>query len=276
MYPCDSADEENERCDFDNKEPTTEVKHNGIIAREFKYKPDGSIKLMLRHTFTTLKFFRRVLMDYCIQEGVSINNEKNESYKVTAKCKDPKYKWRVNVLHAHELDCFMVKTFNPTYECERNTWCDDASIIWIARAYGFLFKILQEMILTKHGLEVPKGKIYKGKRLALKCVKGDHKAAYAKICKYANAVRKYNGQFSTFVSSNIPPGSKGLIFESFFLSFDAQIKGFIAACRSNIKLDSCHLRGSYGGLLLTIVALDSNSMTFPLAVVIVDFEIFNS
>ncbi|KAJ4725750.1 Mutator-like transposase [Melia azedarach] len=284
LHPCDSADEEDGICDFDNKEPTTEVQHNGIIAREFKYQPDGSIKLMLGHTFITLEFFRQVLVDYCIQEGVSINKEKNESYRVTAKCKDPKCKWRVHVSHARELDRFVVKTFNPTHECERKTWCDDATAVWIARAYGSLIRsnpniearVLQEMILTKHGLEVPKGRIYRGKRLALKCVGGDHKTAYAEIYKYANAVRKYNEQSITFVLSSIPSGSKGPTFESFFLSFGAQIEGFIAGCRPYIGLDGCHLRGAYGGVLLTVVALDSNSMIFPLAVAIVDSENFNS
>lgn len=71
-------------------------------------------------------------------------------------------------------------------------------------------------------------------------------------------------------SSN--PSLDGPIFEYFYLSFKAQIEGFIAGCRLYIGLDGYHLKGPYGGILLTNVALDANNMIFPLAIAIVDSE----
>lgn len=155
--------------------------------------------------------------------------------------------------YASEFDCFVIKTYNAMHECERTNWCNDATAIWIARIYGSLIrtnpnieaKILQEMIRTNQWLEVPKHRIYTGKRLALKSTSGDHKAAYAELHKYTNLVQKYNPGSFAFLKCSTPLDCREPIFECFYLSFATQIKGFIVGCRPYIRLDGCHLKGPY-------------------------------
>lgn len=53
---CDSDDEENKICDFCDEEILCDMYKN-IMFKEFKYKPDGSVKLVKGHAFLTLEFF---------------------------------------------------------------------------------------------------------------------------------------------------------------------------------------------------------------------------
>ncbi|KAK2642842.1 hypothetical protein Ddye_024605 [Dipteronia dyeriana] len=56
------------------------------------------------------------------------------------------------------------------------------------------------------------------------------------------------------------------------LSFQALKQGFLEGCRPFIGLDGCHLKGPYGGVLLSAVALEANSGIFPLAICICEKE----
>ena len=57
-----------------------------------------------------------------------------------------------------------------------------------------------------------------------------------------------------------------------FLSFEPQKVGFLEGYRPFIGVDGCHLKGPFGGVLLSAVSLDANSGLFPLAVCICEKE----
>ena len=61
-------------------------------------------------------------------------------------------------------------------------------------------------------------------------------------------------------------------FKRLFLSFGAIKRGFLRGCRPFIGFDGCHLKGPYGGVLLSAVALDGNNGLFPVAFVVVKSE----
>ena len=48
-----------------------------------------------------------------------------------------------------------------------------------------------------------------------------------------------------------------------FISFGAVIRGLVKGCRGRIRIDGAHLKGQYGGTLLSAVALDGNNQLFP-------------
>ncbi|XP_044508956.1 uncharacterized protein LOC123227891 [Mangifera indica] len=49
-------------------------------------------------------------------------------------------------------------------------------------------------------------------------------------------------------------------------------KGFLEGCRRFIGVDGCHLKGHFGGVLLSAVAIDANSGIFPLAICVCEVE----
>ena len=65
-------------------------------------------------------------------------------------------------------------------------------------------------------------------------------------------------------------------FQRMFVSFDAQRKGFLEGCMPFIGINRCHLKGSYGGVLLSAITLDANSGLYPLAYCICEGETFLS
>ncbi|KAL0378335.1 UNVERIFIED_CONTAM: hypothetical protein Sradi_3139000 [Sesamum radiatum] len=58
-------------------------------------------------------------------------------------------------------------------------------------------------------------------------------------------------------------------FSKFYVCFDALRRGFLSGCRPLIGVDGCHLKGPYGGVLLTAVAIDPNNNLYPLAYAVV-------
>ena len=61
-------------------------------------------------------------------------------------------------------------------------------------------------------------------------------------------------------------------FLRIFVSFTAQQLGFLEGCRPFMGFDGCCLKGPFGGVLLTAVALDANNSIFSLAFAVVECE----
>lgn len=57
-----------------------------------------------------------------------------------------------------------------------------------------------------------------------------------------------------------------------FMCFDALKMGFLSGCRLIRGVDGCHLKGTYAGVLLTAVGVDSNNNIYPIAYVVVRKE----
>ncbi|KAH7835706.1 hypothetical protein Vadar_029032 [Vaccinium darrowii] len=61
-----------------------------------------------------------------------------------------------------------------------------------------------------------------------------------------------------------------------FISFDAQIKGFLASCRPFIGLDACFLKGPFAGQLMHATGRDANDQIYPLCMAVVEAELKDS
>ncbi|XP_042487052.1 uncharacterized protein LOC122067285 [Macadamia integrifolia] len=62
------------------------------------------------------------------------------------------------------------------------------------------------------------------------------------------------------------------VFKRLFVSFKACVDGFLNGCRPFIGVDGCHLKGTYGGVLLAAVTVDGNKGLFPIAYCVVECE----
>lgn len=59
--------------------------------------------------------------------------------------------------------------------------------------------------------------------------------------------------------------SKKYLFQRFFFVFSVQRNTFLNDYRPFIRIDGCHLKDKYGGVLLVVVALDANKGIVSLA-----------
>ena len=129
-------------------------------------------------------------------------------------------------------------------------------------------KVISDLLREKFKVSVDSQRLYKAKRRALEGLIKDHAASFGKLRRYAYMVSLSNPGSAVHISTQDPQPT----FHRMFLSFDAQKLGFLEGCRPFIGVDGCHLKGPYGGVLLSAVALDANSGLFPLAVCICEKE----
>ncbi|XP_021747169.1 uncharacterized protein LOC110713015 [Chenopodium quinoa] len=90
--------------------------------------------------------------------------------------------------------------------------------------------------------------------------------------KYCEMIKSTNpGSFVFCAWVQLQEHEKPLVFKSIFISFKGVLDG-LKACRSLIGVDGAHLKGNYGGVLLSAVALDANNELYPFAWAIVSGE----
>ena len=61
-----------------------------------------------------------------------------------------------------------------------------------------------------------------------------------------------------------------------YIRYNAQKVGFLDGCRPFVGLDGCHLKGGFGGQLLSATAKDGNDNIFLMAMAVVEQENKNS
>ncbi|XP_065623664.1 uncharacterized protein LOC111995617 [Quercus suber] len=61
-------------------------------------------------------------------------------------------------------------------------------------------------------------------------------------------------------------------FKRMYIRYNAQKVGFLGGCRPFVGLDGCHLKGRFGGQLLSATAKDGNDNIFPVAIAVVEQE----
>ena len=52
----------------------------------------------------------------------------------------------------------------------------------------------------------------------------------------------------------------------------SDLVGFLGGCRPLVGLDGCHLKGKFGGHILSSIARDGNDNIFPVALHVVEQE----
>ena len=57
-----------------------------------------------------------------------------------------------------------------------------------------------------------------------------------------------------------------------YVRYNAQKVGFLGGCRPLVGLDGCHLKGKFGGHILSATARDGNDNIFPVALGVVEQE----
>lgn len=58
-------------------------------------------------------------------------------------------------------------------------------------------------------------------------------------------------------------------FKRMYVSFDTQVKAFLASCKPFIGLDGTHVKLPNGGHILTVQGRDTNNNLFPIAFALV-------
>ncbi|KAK0606515.1 hypothetical protein LWI29_038513 [Acer saccharum] len=253
------------------------------LRNAWKPNPNGKISLRVGQVFESAEKGREILSKYEIQEGFELDKSKNDARRLTYKCKGDECTWRIHVSSLPDDVTFRIRSITGDHvNCRRVMNNNEATTNWVASMTSILIrdnpnvkaKVLQTYIKSTHGVEPSKHKIYRAKRKELKMLKSDHVDCYGQLRKYGNILLQMN--LDSLVMVGIDTLCVTPKFQRFFLSFNAQLTGFIRGCKPFIGLDGCHLKGPYGGVLLSTIGLDSASGIFPIADCVVENECMES
>ena len=115
--------------------------------------------------------------------------------------------------------------------------------------------------------------LYRVRNMALSIINGGHDTSYSALPSSCDVIKSTN-EGSHANCAWYPPTypDRPLLFMSIFISFKASLDGLFVGCRSLIRVDGAHLKGNYGSVLLSAIALDGNHEMFPVAWGIVSCE----
>ncbi|XP_009600141.1 uncharacterized protein [Nicotiana tomentosiformis] len=227
--------------------------------------------------FNSVHEFRETLRKYAIANQFAFKYKKNDSHRVTVKCKAEGCPWRIHASRLSTTQLICIKKMNPTHTCEGAVVTNgyQATRSWVASIIKEKLKVFPNYkpkdivndIQKEYGIQLNYFQAWRGKEIAKEQLQGSYKEAYSQLPFFCEKVMETNpGSLATFTTKDDSS------FHRLFVSFHASLYGFEQGCRPLIFLDSIFLKSKYQGTLLAATAADGNDGVFPVAFAIVDAE----
>ncbi|XP_021751353.1 uncharacterized protein LOC110717021 [Chenopodium quinoa] len=226
---------------------------------------------------------RDVVKDYCIQSEFSVVVLKASNLRWTVKCSAIYCEWRLHASRLPDGVTWAIKSIqNMEHTCSglevknpmmSTKWAARVLLEDIRANNDIPANSLNQLLWQRYGVQMSTSTLYRMRSKVLRDINGGHDISYAQLPDYCEMVRSTNPGSSAFCAWTPQDHiDRPLQFLSIFISFKGCIDGLLAGCRSFIGMDGAHLKGNYGGVLLSAVALDANNALFPFAWAIVSIE----
>ncbi|XP_058000584.1 uncharacterized protein LOC110632612 [Hevea brasiliensis] len=227
--------------------------------------------------FTSVHEFRESLRKYAIAHQFAFRYKKNDSHRVTVKCKAEGCPWRIHASRLSTTQLICIKKMNPTHTCEGSvvTTGHQATRSWVASIIKEKLKVFPNYkpkdivndIKQEYGIQLNYFQAWRGKEIAKEQLQGSYKEAYNQLPLFCEKITETNpGSLATFTTK------EDSSFQRLFVSFHASLYGFLQGCRPLLFLDSIPLKSKYQGTLLAATAADGDDGVFPVAFAVVDAE----
>ncbi|XP_050224006.1 uncharacterized protein LOC126673784 isoform X2 [Mercurialis annua] len=227
--------------------------------------------------FSSVHEFRESLRKYAIAHQFAFRYKKNDSHRVTVKCKAEGCPWRIHASRLSTTQLICIKKMNPAHTCEGSvlTTGHQATRSWVASIIKEKLKIFPNYkpkdivndIKQEYGIQLNYFQAWRGKEIAKEQLQGSYKEAYNQLPLFCEKIRESNpGSHATFTTK------EDSSFQRLFVAFHASLYGFLQGCRPLLFLDSVPLKSKYQGMLLAATAADGNDGVFPVAFAVVDAE----
>lgn len=227
--------------------------------------------------FNSFNEFREALHKYSIAHGFAYKYKKNDSHRVTVKCKSQGCPWRIYASRLSTTQLICIKKMHTTHTCEgaivkagyRATrgWVGTIIKEKLKVSPNYKPKDIADDIKREYGIQLNYSQAWRAKEIAREQLQGSYKEAYSQLPFFCEKIKETNpGSFATFETK------EDSSFHRLFISFHAAISGFQQGCRPLLFLDSTPLNSKYQGMLLTATAPDGDDGAFPVAFAVVDAE----
>ncbi|PSS21633.1 Protein FAR1-RELATED SEQUENCE like [Actinidia chinensis var. chinensis] len=227
--------------------------------------------------FNSVHEFREALRKYAIAHQFAFKYKKNDSHRVTVKCKAEGCPWRIHASRLSTTQLICIKKMNATHTCEGAavTTGYQATRSWVAGIIKERLKVnsnykpkdIVNDIKQEYGIQLNYFQAWRGKEIAKEQLQGSYKEAYNQLPFFCEMIMDTNpGSLATFTTKDDSS------FHRLFVSFHASLYGFQHGCRPLLFLDSIPLKSKYQGTLLAATAPDGDDGVFPVAFAVVDAE----
>ncbi|KAL2893341.1 hypothetical protein RDABS01_009250 [Bienertia sinuspersici] len=244
------------------------------ISEMFKDEGYGKIVLKPWKIFLDKNHLKDVIRDYCIQSGFSIVVERANNRMYTILCSALNCGWKLHASKLPDGQTWAIKYIkNPEHTCvgseSKNSmvnvkWGTRVLLEDIRASNYITTKSLNLMLFKRYVLEMCKSTLYRVKKEALIEIHGGHDVSYSYLPNYCEVIRALNlGSIANCAWNQSNHPKRPLAFSSIFICFKGALDGLFAGCRSLIGVDGAHLKGNYGGVILSVVAMDENNEIFP-------------
>ncbi|XP_056865310.1 uncharacterized protein LOC108855530 [Raphanus sativus] len=227
--------------------------------------------------FSSFAEFRDSLHKYSIAHGFTYKYKKNDSHRVSVKCKSPGCPWRIAASRLSTTQLICIKKMNPRHTCERAVvkagyratrgWVGSIIKEKLKAFPDYKPKDIAEDIKREYGIQLNYSQAWRAKEIAREQLQGSYKEAYTQLPFFCEKIKETNpGSVASFVTK------EDSSFHRLFISFYASLCGFKQGSRPLLFLDSIVLNSKYQGVMLVATAPYAEDGAFPLAFAVADSE----
>ncbi|XP_073152078.1 uncharacterized protein [Henckelia pumila] len=228
--------------------------------------------------FSTKKELRHAVHSHAIKTQRSINITKNDKIRLYAKCANMECGWKLHALKLQDECTFQVRIYEPKHTCAPYFHVKNLKSGWLSMKYESKFrsdpkrnvKGFRTDVMKEIKCHVSKHQAYKAKKKAILLVEGVARDQYSLLWDFAEEIKRTNPGSTVIIGTDDSNCENR--FDRFYLCLQALKVGFRAGCRHFIGVDGCHLKGPYGGVLLSAVGVDPNNNNFPISFAVVNSE----
>ncbi|XP_074378346.1 uncharacterized protein LOC141719881 [Apium graveolens] len=217
--------------------------------------------------------FLELLSEHAILHQRPIKLKKKLADKIKWVCTEG-CKWKCYGLRQQRSTDIQIKTFHGVHTCNPAWKQRQLNSTWIAKAYEDKIHInptwpvdaFHSKVINDLKCHVSHSMIYRAMRKAKENIKGKHEEEFGKLYNYGNELKKAMPT-STIKLMTEPAefGVEGRRFKRFYVCLGPLKAGFMDGCRRLLGLNGCHLKGPFGGILLSAVATNPNDEMYPVA-----------
>ena len=103
-------------------------------------------------------------------------------------------------------------------------------------------------------------------------LQGGVKGTKRKLRDYTEMIRLNDKGSRVILQTEMEDENAQPKFKRMYIRYNAQKLGFLGGCRPIIGLDGCHLKGRFGGQILSTIARNANDNIFLVAFAVVEQE----
>ncbi|XP_024922262.1 uncharacterized protein LOC107433317 isoform X2 [Ziziphus jujuba] len=181
--------------------------------------------------FNSFSEFREALHKYSIAHGFAYRYKKNDSHRVTVKCKSQGCPWRIYASRLSTTQLVCIKKMNTNHTCEgaavkagyRATrgWVGSIIKEKLKVSPNYKPKDIADDIKREYGIQLNYSQAWRAKEIAREQLQGSYKEAYNLLPYFCEKIKETNpGSIATFTTK------EDSSFHRLFVTFHASILGF--------------------------------------------------